>query len=156
MVHVILNLNKSAMFGKLFTGNKFEFRKSRMRNENKSLLAAWLGILSFIGMLIWTAVNTAMLLLPNMMMGDGSDSGVPKSAFYRNYSGSIYLLMICLMCLPFMRGGLFITTSIVAHIIFAIFAYNLVMSGGVVFLILFVPFIVGWFALCYARLTKTS
>jgi hypothetical protein len=126
-----------------------------MKSENKSLLAVWLGILSFIGMLIWTALNTAMLYLPSMM-GDGTDNIVPKFVFYRCYSGSIYLLTICLICLPFMRGGLFITISIVAHMIFAFFAYNLVTAGGVVFLILFVPFIVGWLALCYARLTKTS
>ena len=124
-----------------------------MKNEQTASPALWLGILSFIGAIGWAKWNLVVSSLSGM--GDGSASIIPKSAFDFLYSGSIYLLLVSLSCLPFVRGWPLIIIGFIAHVILAFFALFLVKTSGIIGIIplfFFGIIAVSWFALCKSKL----
>ena len=118
------------------------------------MLAPILGILSLIGIVVWTALVTVAGNFSGL--GDGAASGLSKSELVFGYSGSVYLLLVFLSCFPFMRGKFLVTTGIFAHLIFGVFAFSLIAKGGfgaAAILIPFMGFAAGWFAL-YKKETR--
>jgi hypothetical protein len=128
-----------------------------MSLENRSrvsLIAPVLGTLSFIAAFAWMGL---MLLAQSLAgMGDGATEPSPAGAAF-GYSGSVYLFLVFISCLPFMRGKLLLTTGIIAHLILSVFALSLILEGGVKGVVLLLPFAgfaAGWFSLFKSRKAK--
>ena len=112
-----------------------------------------LGVLSIAGILVWTALITLVMVIAPM--GGGPTGAKAIRHYGLGYSGSIYLLLVFLSCLPFVRGVLLVIVGIVAHLILAVFAVYLLADSGPLGLILLAPFLafaVGWFVLASRKL----
>ena len=116
-----------------------------------------LGFFSFIGILIWTALVAIAQSLSGI--GDGAEYGTSLFEKTIGYSGSLYLFLVFISCFSFMRGGLLVVTGIIAHIILIVFAAFLLIHTGLGGLLLLIPFgcfAIGWYALDKKRLVKST
>jgi hypothetical protein len=75
-----------------------------------------------------------------LMGGDGSASVPSKSHFALAYLGSLYLFLISLSCLGFVRGKLLTAMGVMIYLTFGVFASTVLRDGGVRGLILLSPF----------------
>jgi hypothetical protein len=115
-------------------------------------LPVLLGIFSLLGAVTWTAVVHFASGLSGM--GDGAADIVPVGEFRKLYSGSLYLLLLSVSCLPFIRGALLAAIGAFGHLVLVFFATHLILgngAGAIVLLIPFAGFAAGWRAVWRMR-----
>lgn len=123
-------------------------------SKRRVALAVSVGVSALAFWVVWTGLAALFLYL--MSFGDGSSGPGPEDARALGLP-SVYLLLIALSCLPFMRGKLLVGIGAVAHALLAwgfwLLFHNERMTATFVAL-LTIPFCViavGWLWLCYAR-----
>ena len=112
------------------------------------VFAGRLGIISIIGAFGWACFIHFAVSIGG---GDGSGSIIPRTSYVAAYSGSLYLALIFLSCLPCIRGVTFTVIGIFAHTVLAYFAISLIAIGGILFIIPFLLVAFGWMVLFKAK-----
>jgi hypothetical protein len=114
-------------------------------------IAPILGSFSFFGFFAWLALISFAHSLSGM--GDGV-SGSSRNDGIFEWAGGLYLFLVFVSCLPFMRGKLLTTTGGLAHGILMVFALAAFSEGGFNGFIILIPFFLfaaGWYALYKSR-----
>lgn len=134
---------------------KLERHRETRRDKREVALAISVGVGSLVFCAIWTAL--AYLFLMAMTFGDGVTGFGPEDVKAVSLP-SIYLLLIAISCLPFVRGWPLTIFGAIAHALLAwgfwLLFHNERMSASFV-LLLALPFVViavGWLALCRERI----
>ncbi len=119
----------------------------------ESIIAGILGAVSFIGGLIWSIFVHFASMVGGQ--GDGSSSVMSRGWYEFGYSGSVYLGLVFLSCLPFVRGETFTIVGVIAHLVFLCLAIYLISQrGGIVLLLPFLAVAGGWIMLFKSKQGK--
>lgn len=124
--------------------------QQKTNSDQETVIAGMLAMVSLIGAFIWFGfIHFAMAL---GSQGDGSASIEPRLYYTFGYAGSLYLGLVFVTCLPFIRGLAFIVLGVVSYIVLLFFAVYLIRQrGGILLLIPFLGVGVGWVKLFKAK-----
>ena len=130
-----------------------------MKSNRHSALALAVGLSSVALWCVWTGLGILFLYL--MMFGDGAGGPGPDDS-RAVVMPSLYLLLIAVTCLPFVRGWFFAGLGAIAHVglvwgFWLVFHSDRLSTTTAAILALpFLSILAGWTALWCARMRTSS